>query len=122
MTDKSRIPEAVIEAASILQPTAEVRASRVILALAESLPEDAVKAAREAYWVTWNSASNGVEAEAAMDDAIAAFLKHVVGFDERTWCSDPQEPCDECGKHWVEFVHKIDTNSLADRKKEDDSE
>ena len=58
---------------------AEARARRVILALAGDLPEEAVKAAREAYWVTWNSASNGAEIDAAMDDAIAAFLKHVTG-------------------------------------------
>ena len=74
------IPESVSNAACVVpgdMPTS--RARRVILALAENLPESAVKAAREAYWVTWNSASNGAEIDAAMDDAIATFLKRVTG-------------------------------------------
>ena len=23
---------------------------------------------------------------------------------ERMWCSEPQEPCEECGKEWVKFT------------------
>jgi len=22
----------------------------------------------------------------------------------RVWCSDPQEPCEECGAKWVKFI------------------
>lgn len=42
------IPEACIEAAHICQPTAEVRAKGVILALADHLPESAVDAGCDA--------------------------------------------------------------------------
>ncbi|MFA7308386.1 MAG: hypothetical protein WC026_17145 [Hyphomicrobium sp.] len=45
------IPESVVEAASILQPTAEVRARAVINALADHLPESAVDAHLRAYWL-----------------------------------------------------------------------
>lgn len=70
------IPEACIEAAHICQPTAEVRARRVILALASDLPESAVEKAVEA-WL--DDETPTLSNEAAVAKIIAAFLKHVAG-------------------------------------------
>jgi len=76
--------ESVIEAARIhnelagsSEAFAVARARRVILALAENLPEDAVEKARQAYRIAWDVAQNTMEIDSAMDDAIVAFLKHV---------------------------------------------
>lgn len=68
------IPESVIEAASILQPTAEVRAKCVINALAGDLPDSAVKEAVTEYWRrTMNK-----DHHTRMRAAIIAALKDVV--------------------------------------------
>lgn len=71
------IPEACIEAAHICQPTAEVRARRVILALAENPPESAVEKALEKYFEYWSSGA-GRNHNAAIRAAIVAALKDVV--------------------------------------------
>jgi len=77
----SNLPEACIEAASCQTRTGvergpEARASRVILALAENLPEHSIGKALSAFY------ANGVETcstREAIRAAIAAFLKHVAG-------------------------------------------
>ena len=70
------IPESVVEAASILQPTAEVRARAVILAMAENLPERVVGKALSAFY------ANGVKTfstREALRASIVAALREVGG-------------------------------------------
>jgi hypothetical protein len=80
------IPESVARAASIYSEqdeggvshkiNAETRARRVILALAEEMPDDAVEKAVQ----TWlESASDYTRLKESGRAAIAAFLKHVAG-------------------------------------------
>jgi len=79
------IPENVARAASIYSEqdeggvshklNAETRARRVIIALAEEMPEDAVEKAIYAYVLRSGNEPDTL----AVSDAIAAFLKHVAG-------------------------------------------
>jgi hypothetical protein len=74
------IPESVIEAAEVvcsIQDDTEPRARRVILALAENIPEHAVDKAWQTYCDrldTFHCINKG-----DVRAAIAAFLKHVAG-------------------------------------------
>ena len=78
----SKIPEAVIEAASTHYADADTprielsnaaRARRVFLALAENLPDSAVEEALSTFYRSENT-NHG-----SMQESIAAFLKHVAG-------------------------------------------
>mgnify|MGYP006921436113 CR=1 FL=1 len=88
------IPPNVVEAAitdadkSILvQPSPATRARRVILALAEDMPDSAVEKALTAfykiegnYWPPRGADVHGIQFDRdQMSAAIAAFLKHVAG-------------------------------------------
>lgn len=34
--------------------------------------------------------------------------------EERTWCSNPQEPCPECGNEWVRFNLEFEPTGYLD--------
>lgn len=51
------------------------RVCRVIRALADHMPEEAIQNAQEVYRDACNSSSNVAEYDAALKEAIAAFLK-----------------------------------------------
>jgi hypothetical protein len=79
------IPESVIEEAAFPFPLedmpglAKQRAKRVILALAEEMPEDAVNEALRVVGITRDALHEQSHWPETMRAAIAAFLKHVAG-------------------------------------------
>lgn len=72
-----KLPEAVVEAAHICQPTAEVRARGVINALAANMPDEAVDEACLSLWQDHDFMSIAARAQnqRRVCAAIAAFLK-----------------------------------------------